>query len=218
MKTTFSFLLLLACIPAFAQTKPDAKVDSSLPEENSKDRFEILLDKSVEYLSDLKKDGQKLADDLKKAWEDYCRETAEKVEAEESSGDTPETDPAPDTKEKKLKSVLYKNPKTVFFIDRDGRYISAEVPAGILFTTEDEISYFFDKFDGKEIVLTGTVQKKTFNSVTTQTGVEISFRADQYLQTSFLQKADYFSVYGILLPPSDFYPHARILDAVFVMF
>lgn len=218
MKTTFSFLLLLACIPAFAQTKPDAKVDSSLPEENSKDRFEILLDKSVEYLSDLKKDGQKLADDLKKAWEDYCRETAEKVEAEESSGDTPETDPATSSKGKKLKSVLYKNPKTVFFIDDMGRYISAEVPAGILFTTEDEISYFFDKFDGKEIILTGAVQKKTVKTVITQTGIEISFRADQYLQITSLQKADIFSVRGILLPPSDFYPNARIINAVFVMF
>ena len=218
MKSMFSFLLLLAFMPAFAQTKPDAKVDSALPEEDSKDRFEILLDKSVEYLSDLKKDGQKLADDLKKAWEDYCRETAEKADAEKSSGDTPETKPAPSSKGKKLKSVLYKNPKTVFFIDDMGRYISAEVPAGILFTTEDEISYFFDKFDGKEIILTGAVQKKTVKTVITQTGIEISFRADQYLQITSLQKADYFSVYGILLPPSDFYPHARILDAVFVMF
>lgn len=218
MKSMFSFLLLLAFMPAFAQTKPDAKVDSALPEEDSKDRFEILLDKSVEYLSDLKKDGQKLADDLKKAWNDYCRETEEKAATEKSGNNDSKTKPVTSPKEKKLKSVLYKNPKTVFFVDDMGRYISAEVPAGVLFATEDEISYFFDRFGGKNVVLTGTVQKKTVKTVTTQTGIEISFRVDQYLQITSLQKADIFSVYGILLPPSDFYPNARVIDAVFVMF
>lgn len=218
MKVMPLFFLFTALMPALAQTKPDTKVDSSLPEEDPKDRFEILLDKSIEYLSDLKKDGQKLADDLKKAWNDYCRETEEKAATEKSGNNDSKTKPVTSPKEKKLKSVLYKNPKTVFFVDDMGRYISAEVPAGVLFTTDDEVSYFFDGFDGKEIILTGTVQKKTVKTVITQTGIEISFRTDQYIQITSLQKADIFSVRGILLPPSDFYPNARIINAVFVMF
>lgn len=218
MKTMFSFLLLLAFMPVFAQTKPDAKVDSALPEEDSKDRFEILLDKSVEYLSDLKKDGQKLADDLKKAWEDYCRETAEKAEAEKSSGDTPETKPAPDTKEKKLKSVLYKNPKTVYGYDKYDKIFTAEIPAETLFTDEEEIRFFYKKFNGHHIVLTASCRNRNGSVITTPSGIEITCRSDQYYKTSEIQKGNIFSVYGILLSPSDFYPHARILDAVFVMF
>ena len=114
--------------------------------------------------------------------------------------------------ETKVKSFISDKSLTVYDADNE----TLEIPAETLFTTEEELESYIEQFANQRIVLTAKRgDYKTSSIVKCESGIEITLRSDQ---RNSLNRGDIFSVWGVLLPPSDFYPYARIVDAVFIVF
>ena len=114
--------------------------------------------------------------------------------------------------ETKVKSFISDKSLTVYDADNE----TIEIPAETLFTTEEELESYIEQFANQRIVLTAKRgDYKTSSIVKCESGIEITLRSDQ---RNSLNRGDIFSVWGVLLPPSDFYPYARIVDAVFIVF
>ena len=81
---------------------------------------------------------------------------------------------------------------------------------------EEELESYIEQFANQRIVLTAKKDNYEYYPVVKcKSGIEITLRSDQL---NILDRGDIFSVWGVLLPPSDFYPYARIVDAVFIVF
>ena len=132
-------------------------------------------------------------------------ETVRRFAAEQKEPAAEET-PAGETK---VKSFISDKPLTAY---RSGSE-TVEIPAGTLFTTEEELESYAERFDGKRIVLTAKMANYRYDIVECKSGTEITLRSE-----SGYEARPVFSVWGVLLPPSDFYPYARIVDAVFIVF
>ena len=114
--------------------------------------------------------------------------------------------------ETKVKSFISDKSLTVYDADNE----TLEIPAETLFTAEEELESYIEQFANQRIVLTAKRgDYKTSSIVKCESGIEITLRSDQL---NILDRGDIFSVWGVLLPPSDFYPYARIVDAVFIVF
>lgn len=114
--------------------------------------------------------------------------------------------------ETKVKSFISDKSLTVYDADNE----TLEIPAETLFTAEEELESYIEQFANQRIVLTAKRgDYKTSSIVKCESGIEITLRSDQL---NILDRGDIFSVWGVLLPPSDFYPYARIVDAVFIAF
>lgn len=135
-------------------------------------------------------------------------ETVRRFAAEQKKPAAEET-PAGETK---VKSFISDKSLTVYDADNE----TIEIPAETLFTAEEELESYIEQFANQRIVLTAKRgDYKTSSIVKCESGIEITLRSDQF---NTLNRGDIFSVWGVLLPPSDFYPYARIVDAVFIVF
>ena len=139
---------------------------------------------------------------------DLPAETVRRFVAEQK-GTAAEKAPADETK---VKSFISDKSLTVYDADNE----TLEIPAETLFTAEEELESYIEQFANQRIVLTAKRgDYKTSSIVKCESGIEITLRSDQ---RNSLNRGDIFSVWGVLLPPSDFYPYARIVDAVFIVF
>lgn len=142
---------------------------------------------------------------------DLPAETVRRFVAEQK-GTAAEKAPADGANETKVKSFISDKSLTVYDADNE----TLEIPAETLFTTEEELESYIEQFANQRIVLTAKRgDYKTSSIVKCESGIEITLRSDQ---RNSLNRGDIFSVWGVLLPPSDFYPYARIVDAVFIVF
>ena len=142
---------------------------------------------------------------------DLPAETVRRFVAEQK-GTAAEKAPADGANETKVKSFVSDKPLTAYGSGSE----TIEIPAGTLFTDEEELEAYAERFDGKRIVLTAKRANYRYDSIVKcESGIEITLRSDQ---RNSLNRGDIFSVWGVLLPPSDFYPYARIVDAVFIVF
>lgn len=224
MKKVFLiFLTTLFCFNGFTQEISDETTDS-IDEETQRNLKEARRNLSELFLiitEELKTpaDGEsvpesalELTDDekIEKAAEllELPVETVRRFAAEQKKPATEET-PAGETK---VKSFISDKSLTVYDADND----TIEIPAETLFTAEEELESYIEQFANQRIVLTAKRgDYKTSSIVKCESGIEITLRSDQL---NILDRGDIFSVWGVLLPPSDFYPYARIVDAVFIAF
>lgn len=218
MKKVFLiFLTTLFCFNGFTQEISDETTDS-IEEETQRNLKEARRNLSELFLimtEELKTpdDGEsvpesalELTDDekIKKAAEllELPVETVRRFAAEQKT-------PAGETK---VKSFISDKSLTVYDADNE----TLEIPAETLFTAEEELESYIEQFANQRIVLTAKRgDYKTSSIVKCESGIEITLRSDQ---RNSLNRGDIFSVWGVLLPPSDFYPYARIVDAVFIVF
>ena len=218
MKKVFLiFLTTLFCFNGFTQEISDETTDS-IEEETQRNLKEARRNLSELFLimtEELKTpaDGEsvpesalELTDDekIKKAAEllELPVETVRRFAAEQKK-------PAGETK---VKSFISDKSLTVYDADNE----TLEIPAETLFTAEEELESYIEQFANQRIVLTAKRgDYKTSSIVKCESGIEITLRSDQ---RNSLNRGDIFSVWGVLLPPSDFYPYARIVDAVFIVF
>lgn len=218
MKKVFLiFLTTLFCFNGFTQEISDETTDS-IEEETQRNLKEARRNLSELFLimtEELKTpaDGEsvpesalELTDDekIKKAAEllELPVETVRRFAAEQEK-------PAAETK---VKSFISDKSLTVYDADNE----TIEIPAETLFTAEEELESYIEQFANQRIVLTAKRgDYKTSSIVKCESGIEITLRSDQL---NILDRGDIFSVWGVLLPPSDFYPYARIVDAVFIVF
>lgn len=218
MKKVFLiFLTTLFCFNGFTQEISDETTDS-IDEETQRNLKEARRNLSELFLimtEELKTpdDGEsvpesalELTDDekIEKAAEllELPVETVRRFAAEQK-------EPAGETK---VKSFISDKSLTVYDADNE----TLEIPAETLFTTEEELESYIEQFANQRIVLTAKRgDYKTSSIVKCESGIEITLRSDQ---RNSLNRGDIFSVWGVLLPPSDFYPYARIVDAVFIVF
>lgn len=218
MKKVFLiFLTTLFCFNGFTQEISDETTDS-IDEETQRNLKEARRNLSELFLimtEELKMpaDGEsvpesalELTDDekIKKAAEllELPVETVRRFAAEQKT-------PAGETK---VKSFISDKSLTVYDADNE----TLEIPAETLFTAEEELESYIEQFANQRIVLTAKRgDYKTSSIVKCESGIEITLRSDQ---RNSLNRGDIFSVWGVLLPPSDFYPYARIVDAVFIVF
>lgn len=218
MKKVFLiFLTTLFCFNGFTQEISDETTDS-IEEETQRNLKEARRNLSELFLimtEELKTpaDGEsvpesalELTDDekIEKAAEllELPVETVRRFAAEQKK-------PAGETK---VKSFISDKSLTVYDADNE----TIEIPAETLFTTEEELESYIEQFANQRIVLTAKRgDYKTSSIVKCESGIEITLRSDQ---RNSLNRGDIFSVWGVLLPPSDFYPYARIVDAVFIVF
>ena len=218
MKKVFLiFLTTLLCFNGFTQEISDETTDS-IDEETQRNLKEARRNLSELFLimtEELKTpaDGEsvpesalELTDDekIEKAAEllELPVETVRRFAAEQKT-------PAGETK---VKSFISDKSLTVYDADNE----TLEIPAETLFTTEEELESYIEQFANQRIVLTAKRgDYKTSSIVKCESGIEITLRSDQ---RNSLNRGDIFSVWGVLLPPSDFYPYARIVDAVFIAF
>lgn len=224
MKKVFLiFLTTLLCFNGFTQEISDETTDS-IDEETQRNLKEARRNLSELFLiitEELKTpaDGKsvpesalELTDDekIKKAAEllELPVETVRRFAAEQKEPAAEET-PAGETK---VKSFISDKSLTVYDADNE----TIEIPAETLFTAEEELESYIEQFANQRIVLTAKRgDYKTSSIVKCESGIEITLRSDQL---NILDRGDIFSVWGVLLPPSDFYPYARIVDAVFIAF
>lgn len=216
-KVFFIFLTTLFCFNGFTQEISDETTDS-IDEETQRNLKEARRNLSELFLimtEELKTpaDGEsvpesalELTDDekIKKAAEllELPVETVRRFAAEQKT-------PAGETK---VKSFISDKSLTVYDADNE----TLEIPAETLFTAEEELESYIEQFANQRIVLTAKRgDYKTSSIVKCESGIEITLRSDQ---RNSLNRGDIFSVWGVLLPPSDFYPYARIVDAVFIVF
>ena len=218
MKKVFLiFLTTLFCFNGFTQEISDETTDS-IDEETQRNLKEARRNLSELFLimtEELKTpaDGEsvpesalELTDDekIEKAAEllELPVETVRRFAAEQKK-------PAGETK---VKSFISDKSLTVYDADNE----TIEIPAETLFTAEEELESYIEQFANQRIVLTAKRgDYKTSSIVKCESGIEITLRSDQL---NILDRGDIFSVWGVLLPPSDFYPYARIVDAVFIAF
>ena len=218
MKKVFLiFLTTLFCFNGFTQEISDETTDS-IDEETQRNLKEARRNLSELFLimtEELKtpddgesvpKSALELTDDekIKKAAEllELPVETVRRFAAEQKK-------PAGETK---VKSFISDKSLTVYDADNE----TLEIPAETLFTAEEELESYIEQFANQRIVLTAKRgDYKTSSIVKCESGIEITLRSDQ---RNSLNRGDIFSVWGVLLPPSDFYPYARIVDAVFIVF
>lgn len=218
MKKVFLiFLTTLFCFNGFTQEISDETTDS-IDEETQRNLKEARRNLSELFLiitEELKtpaddesvpESALELTDDekIEKAAEllELPVETVRRFAAEQKK-------PAGETK---VKSFI--NDKSLTVYDADNETI--EIPAETLFTAEEELESYIEQFANQRIVLTAKRgDYKTSSIVKCESGIEITLRSDQL---NILDRGDIFSVWGVLLPPSDFYPYARIVDAVFIVF
>lgn len=218
MKKVFLiFLTTLFCFNGFTQEISDETTDSIDKEtqRNLKEARRNLSELFLIMTEELKTpdDGKsvpesalELPDDekIKKAAEllELPVETVRRFAAEQKK-------PAAETK---VKSFISDKSLTVYDADNE----TIEIPAETLFTAEEELESYIEQFANQRIVLTAKRgDYKTSSIVKCESGIEITLRSDQL---NILDRGDIFSVWGVLLPPSDFYPYARIVDAVFIVF
>ena len=117
--------------------------------------------------------------------------------------------------ETKVKSFISDKSLTVYDADNE----TIEIPAETLFTTEEELESYIEQFANQRIVLTAKKDDDEYHPVVKcKSGIEITLRYAQIRKAYNTERGDIFSVWGVLLPPSDFYPYARIVDAVFIVF
>lgn len=224
MKKVFLiFLTTLFCFNGFTQEISDETTDS-IDEETQRNLKEARRNLSELFLiitEELKTpaDGEsvpesalELTDDekIEKAAEllELPVETVRRFAAEQKKPAAEET-PAGETK---VKSFISDKSLTVYDADNE----TIEIPAETLFTAEEELESYIEQFANQRIVLTAKRgDYKTSSIVKCESGIEITLRSDQF---NTLNRGDIFSVWGVLLPPSDFYPYARIVDAVFIVF
>lgn len=224
MKKVFLiFLTTLFCFNGFTQEISDETTDS-IDEETQRNLKEARRNLSELFLiitEELKTpaDGEsvpesalELTDDekIEKAAEllELPVETVRRFAAEQKKPAAEET-PAGETK---VKSFISDKSLTVYGADNE----TIEIPAETLFTAEEELESYIEQFANQRIVLTAKRgDYKTSSIVKCESGIEITLRSDQF---NTLNRGDIFSVWGVLLPPSDFYPYARIVDAVFIVF
>lgn len=224
MKKVFLiFLTTLFCFNGFTQEISDETIDS-IDEETQRNLKEARRNLSELFLiitEELKTpaDGEsvpesalELTDDekIEKAAEllELPVETVRRFAAEQKKPAAEET-PAGETK---VKSFISDKSLTVYDADNE----TIEIPAETLFTAEEELESYIEQFANQRIVLTAKRgDYKTSSIVKCESGIEITLRSDQF---NTLNRGDIFSVWGVLLPPSDFYPYARIVDAVFIAF
>ena len=142
---------------------------------------------------------------------DLPAETVRRFVAEQKEPAAEET-PAGETK---VKSFISDKSLTVYDADNE----TLEIPAETLFTTEEELESYIEQFANQRIVLTAKKNDYEYYPVVKcKSGIEITLRSDQMSKAYDTERGDIFSVWGVLLPPSDFYPYARIVDAVFIVF
>ena len=138
-------------------------------------------------------------------------ETVRRFAAEQKEPAAEET-PAGETK---VKSFISDKSLTVYDADNE----TLEIPAETLFTAEEELESYIEQFANQRIVLTAKKNDYEYYPVVKcKSGIEITLRSDQMSKAYDTERGDIFSVWGVLLPPSDFYPYARIVDAVFIAF
>lgn len=224
MKKVFLiFLTTLFCFNGFTQEISDETIDSIDKEtqRNLKEARRNLSELFLIITEELKTpvDGEsvpesalELTDDekIEKAAEllELPVETVRRFAAEQKKPAAEET-PAGETK---VKSFISDKSLTVYDADNE----TIEIPAETLFTAEEELESYIEQFANQRIVLTAKRgDYKTSSIVKCESGIEITLRSDQL---NILDRGDIFSVWGVLLPPSDFYPYARIVDAVFIVF
>lgn len=224
MKKVFLiFLTTLFCFNGFTQEISDETTDSIDKEtqRNLKEARRNLSELFLIITEELKApaDGEsvpesalELTDDekIEKAAEllELPVETVRRFAAEQKKPAAEET-PATETK---VKSFISDKSLTVYDADNE----TIEIPAETLFTAEEELESYIEQFANQRIVLTAKRgDYKTSSIVKCESGIEITLRSDQL---NILDRGDIFSVWGVLLPPSDFYPYARIVDAVFIVF
>lgn len=224
MKKVFLiFLTTLFCFNGFTQEISDETTDSIDKEtqRNLKEARRNLSELFLIITEELKApaDGEsvpesalELTDDekIEKAAEllELPVETVRRFAAEQKKPAAEET-PAGETK---VKSFISDKSLTVYDADNE----TIEIPAETLFTAEEELESYIEQFANQRIVLTAKRgDYKTSSIVKCESGIEITLRSDQL---NILDRGDIFSVWGVLLPPSDFYPYARIVDAVFIAF
>ena len=218
MKKVFLiFLTTLFCFNGFTQEISDETTDS-IDEETQRNLKEARRNLSELFLiitEELKTpaDGEsvpesalELTDDekIEKAAEllELPVETVRRFAAEQK-------EPAGETK---VKSFISDKSLTVYDADNE----TIEIPAETLFTAEEELESYIEQFANQRIVLTAKKNDYEYYPVVKcKSGIEITLRSDQ---RNILDRGDIFSVWGVLLPPSDFYPYARIVDAVFIAF
>ena len=238
-KVFFIFLTTLLCFNGFTQEISDETTDS-IDEETQRNLKEARRNLSELFLimtEELKTpaDGEsvpesalELTDDekIEKAAEllELPVETVRRFAAEQKKPAAEET-PAGETK---VKSFISDKSLTVYGADNE----TIEIPAETLFTAEEELESYIEQFANQRIVLTAKkndyeyypVVKSKKNDyeyypvVKCKSGIEITLRSDQMSKAFNTERGDIFSVWGVLLPPSDFYPYARIVDAVFIAF
>lgn len=224
MKKVFLiFLTTLLCFNGFTQEISDETTDS-IDEETQRNLKEARRNLSELFLiitEELKtpadgesvpKSALELTDDekIEMAAEllELPVETVRRFAAEQKEPAAEET-PAGETK---VKSFISDKSLTVYGADNE----TIEIPAETLFTAEEELESYIEQFANQRIVLTAKRgDYKTSSIVKCESGIEITLRSDQ---RNSLNRGDIFSVWGVLLPPSDFYPYARIVDAVFIAF
>ena len=221
MKKVFLiFLTTLFCFNGFTQEISDETTDS-IEEETQRNLKEARRNLSELFLimtEELKTpaDGEsvpesalELTDDekIKKAAEllELPVETVRRFAAEQKT-------PAGETK---VKSFISDKSLTVYDADNE----TLEIPAETLFTAEEELESYIEQFANQRIVLTAKKDNYEYYPVVKcKSGIEITLRSDQISKAYDTERGDIFSVWGVLLPPSDFYPYARIVDAVFIVF
>ena len=225
MKKVFLiFLTTLFCFNGFTQEISDETTDS-IEEETRRNLKEARRNLSELFLimtEELKMpaDGESVPESALELTDDekiemaaelleLPVETVRRFAAEQKEPAAEET-PAGETK---VKSFISDKSLTVYDADNE----TLEIPAGTLFTDEEELEAYAERFDGKRIVLTAKRANSRYDSVVKcESGTEITLRSDQNGYDT--RTGDIFSVWGVLLPPSDFYPYARITDAVFIQF
>lgn len=223
MKKVFLiFLTTLFCFNGFTQEISDETTDSIDKEtqRNLKEARRNLSELFLIITEELKTpaDGEsvpesalELTDDekIEKAAEllELPVETVRRFAAEQKKPAAEET-PAGETK---VKSFISDKSLTVYDADNE----TIEIPAETLFTAEEELESYIEQFANQRIVLTAKRGDYKYSVVKCESGIEITLRSDQF---NTLNRGDIFSVWGVLLPPSDFYPYARIVDAVFIAF
>lgn len=219
-KVFFIFLTTLLCFNGFTQEISDETTDS-IDEETQRNLKEARRNLSELFLimtEELKTpaDGEsvpesalELTDDekIEKAAEllELPVETVRRFAAEQKK-------PAGETK---VKSFISDKSLTVYGADNE----TIEIPAETLFTAEEELESYIEQFANQRIVLTAKKNDYEYYPVVKcKSGIEITLRSDQMSKAFNTERGDIFSVWGVLLPPSDFYPYARIVDAVFIAF
>ena len=218
MKKVFLiFLTTLFCFNGFTQEISDETTDS-IDEETQRNLKEARRNLSELFL--IMTEELKTPDDGKSVPESTLELTDdEKIEMAAELLELPvetvrrfaaeQKKPAGETK---VKSFISDKSLTVYDADNE----TLEIPAETLFTAEEELESYIEQFAIQRIVLTAKRgDYKTSSIVKCESGIEITLRSDQL---NILDRGDIFSVWGVLLPPSDFYPYARIVDAVFIAF
>lgn len=218
MKKVFLiFLTTLFCFNGFTQEISDETTDS-IDEETQRNLKEARRNLSELFLimtEELKTpdDGESVPESALELTDDEKIEMA--AELLELPVETVRRFAAEQKKpagETKVKSFISDKSLTVYGADNE----TIEIPAETLFTAEEELESYIEQFANQRIVLTAKRgDYKTSSIVKCESGIEITLRSDQL---NILDRGDIFSVWGVLLPPSDFYPYARIVDAVFIAF